>query len=314
MRASLVRIAAVLLILPLLAAAPIAAPERFPTPEAAVDALVTAVRTDDTARLKSLFTEAGLQDVSSGDPVANKAAEAKFLSSYDAKHAIDTKGDAATLSIGADDWPFPIPLARGAAGWSFDVAAGREEILDRRIGANELYVQQVILAYVDAQNEYAQGLHDGAKLHVYAQHILSAAGKHDGLYWPTADDEPPSPLGALIAEARAGGYRPGETLEPEPFHGYYFHVLKAQGPHATGGAYDYVVNGQMIGGFGLVAWPARWGNSGVMTFIVNQDGEIYAKDLGAKTPVVAKAMTRFDPDPSWQKVGAPAPIEGEASE
>jgi hypothetical protein len=304
---------AVLLALPLLAAAPAGdTVQQFASPDAAVDTLVTAVRANDVAQLRALFGQAGLRDVSAGDPVADAAQRQKFIAAYDAKHAIDVKGDVATLSIGNDDWPFPIPLEHASQGWSFDVAAGREEILDRRIGANELYTQQVVLAYVDAQNEYYQTLHDSNKVNVYAQHVLSSAGKHDGLYWPTDEGQPQSPLGPLIAEARAGGYRPGENAEPQPFHGYFFHILKGQGPHAPGGAYDYVVNGLMIGGFGLVAWPARWDSTGVMTFIVNQDGEIYQKDLGPTTAAVAKAMTRFDPDSTWQKVGAPAPIAGEA--
>jgi hypothetical protein len=157
-------------------------------------------------------------------------------------------------------------------------------------------------------------LHDGSKVHVYSQHLLSSAGKQNGLYWPTQEGEARSPLGPLIAEARAAGYRPGENVEPQPFHGYYFHILKGQGTHAPGGAYDYVVNGLMLGGFGLVAWPAQWGTTGVMTFVVNQDGEIYQKDLGPTSAKLAKGMTRFDPDTTWHKVGAPAPIAGEANE
>jgi hypothetical protein len=305
---------AALLALPLIAASPAEKVERFGAPEAASQALVTAVRTEDHQRLKALFGESGLQDVSSGDPVANRTMRNKFIAAYDAKHSIDAKHDTATLLIGQDSWPFPIPLKRGPQGWFFDVAAGREELLDRRIGANELYTQQVMLAYVDAQNEYAESLHDDLKAHVYAQRLLSSPGKQDGLYWPTEEGRPPSPLGALIAEARAAGYRPGESAEPQPFHGYFFRILKSQGPHAPGGAYDYEVNGLMIGGFGLVAWPARWGNSGVMTFIVNQDGEIYQKDLGPRTPAIAKEMTRFDPDVTWHEVGAPAPLEGQTEE
>ncbi len=308
------RLGVALVALPLLAAAPVATQDHFASPDAAIEALVAAVHSDDPTKLVALFGKTGMQVVSSGDPVANQTAREKFIAAYDTKHAIDVKGDEATLSIGAGDWPFPIPLKHAPQGWSFDVAAGEDEILDRRIGANELYTQQVMLAYVDAQNEYAQGLHDGHKVHVYAQRILSTPGKQDGLYWPTEEGQPQSPLGPLIAEAHTAGYHPGETAGPAPYHGYFFHVLKAQGPHAPGGAYDYVVNGLMLGGFGLVAWPARWGNSGVMTFIINQDGEIYQKDLGPTTAGIAKAMTRFDPDNTWQKVGAPAPIAGETSE
>jgi hypothetical protein len=306
---------AVLLVLPLLAAAPPGdAVQHFASPDAAIEALVTAVRTHDTAQLHVIFGVAGSQVVSAGDPVANQTQREKFLAAYDAKHAIDVQGDTAKLSIGADDWPFPIPLEHTAQGWAFDVAAGREEILNRRVGANELYTQQVMLAYADAQNEYQQDLHDGRKVHVYAQHLLSAPGRHDGLYWPTEEGQPQSPLGPLITEARASGYHPGENAEPQPYHGYYYRILTGQGPHAPGDAYDYVVNGLMLGGFGLVAWPAQWDNTGVMTFIINQDGQIYEKDLGPMTAKLAKGITRFDPDSTWQKVGAPAPIAGEANE
>jgi len=306
---------AVLLVLPLVAAAASGdASQPFASPNAAIDKLVAAVRADDVAQLRALFGPAGLQDVDAGDPVANQAQRQKFIAAYDAKHAIDVKGDTATLSIGADDWPFPIPLKHAPQGWSFDVAAGREEILDRRIGANELYTQQVVLAYVDAQNEYFQGLHDGNKVHVFAQHLLSSPGKQDGLYWPTEAGQSQSPLGPLIAEARAGGYRPGESARPQPYHGYDFHGLSGQGPHAAGGAYDYVVKGKMLGGFALVAWPSHWGSTGVKTFVVNQDGEVYQKDLGPTTATIARGLTRFDPDATWQKVGAPAPLAGEGDE
>jgi hypothetical protein len=306
------QLAVAVLALPLLAAAPADTQQHFATPEDAVTALVAAVHGDDPGQLTALFGPDGVAVISTGDPVENQNNRDRFVAAYDTKHSIDTSGETATLSIGTDDWPFPIPLKHTPEGWFFDVAAGEQEILDRRIGANELYAEQVVLAYVDAQNEYAQTLHDGNRLHVYAQHLLSSPGKQDGLYWPTASGETPSPLGPLIAEARASGYHPGEGAAQAPYHGYLYKILTGQGPHAPGGAYGYVVNGQMLGGFGLVAWPARWGNSGVMTFIVNQDGEIYAKDLGPGTAGIAAAMTRFDPDRSWQKVGAPAPIVGEA--
>jgi Protein of unknown function (DUF2950) len=306
---------AILFALPLLAAGPSGnTVRRFVSPDGAVDALVAAVRADDVAQLRALLGSDGSRDVSSGERVVTDAQRRKFVAAYDSKHAIDVKGDEATLSVGADDWPFSIPLRHDSQGWSFDVAAGQQEILNRSIGANELYTQQVVLAYVDAQNEYFQDLNDGRKVHVYAQHLLSSPGKQDGLYWPTEEGQPQSPLGPLIAKARAAGLRPGASAEPQPFHGYYFRILTGQGPHAPGGAYDYVANGLMLGGFGLVAWPADWGRTGVMTFIVNQDGKIYQKDLGPATERVAKAMTRFDPDMTWQAVGSPAPIAGEAGE
>ena len=308
------RLGVAVLALPLIAAAPAKTPEHFPSPDAAVQALVTAVRSDNTAQLTALFGKAGMQIVSTGDPAANKRGREKFIAAYETKHEIDTKGTTATLSVGTDAWPFPIPLMHTKQGWSFNVAAGANEILTRRIGANELYVQQVVLAYVDAQNEYVKSLHDGLKLHVYAQHLLSSPGKQDGLYWPTEEGQPESPLGPLVAEARAAGYEPGKHATPEPFHGYFFHILTAQGPHAPGGAYSYMANGQMLGGFALVAWPAHWNNSGVMTFLVNQDGQLYQKNLGPKTAEIAHAMKTFDPDASWQKIGAPAPLPGEATE
>ena len=311
-RQAALRLGSALMALSLLAAAPADRPEQFASPEGAVAALVAAVRADDTPKLSALFGKAGLRIVSAGNPVANQAERAKFIAAYDAKHAIDTKDDAAILSIGADDWPFPVPLKQAATGWSFDVAAGREEILDRRIGGNELYTQQVMLAYVDAQNQYAETGHDGDRPLVYAQRVFSAPGKQDGLYWPTEAGQPPSPLGELIAEAQAGGYHPGQGAA-EPFHGYYYHILKSQGPHAHGGAYDYVANGKMIGGFALVAWPADWGSTGVMTFVVNQDGVLFQKDLGPETTRMAKSMTRYDPDDTWREIGAPEPVAGLAA-
>ncbi|WP_428490733.1 DUF2950 domain-containing protein [Rhodopila sp.] len=302
------------LALPLLAAAPADVAQHFASPDAATLALVAAVKSDDNARLTRIFGAAGMQIVDAGDPVANRTNREKFLAAYNAKHQLDTKNGSAELSIGNDDWRFPIPLRHDASGWSFDVAAGREEILDRRVGANELFIQQAVLAYADAQNEYVQTLHDGLKVHVYAQRLLSNPGKQDGLYWPTEPGQPQSPLGPLVADAQTSGYHPGENVEPQAFHGYFFHILRAQGPHAPGGAYDYVVNGVMLGGYALVAWPAHWGNTGVMTYIINQDGDLYQTDLGPRTAEIARAMMRFDPDQAWQKVGAPTPSAGAAAE
>jgi hypothetical protein len=206
------------------------------------------------------------------------------------------------LTVGRDEWPMPIPLVRDAAGWWFDTSRGREEILNRRIGRNELSAVQVCLAYVDAQREYYVRDPDGDALLQYAQRFRSTPGKRDGLYWDVRPDEAPSPLGALVARAEAAGY---PTKRPSggriPYWGYYYRIVKAQGSHAPGGAYDYVVRGNMIGGFALVAYPAEYGASGVMTFIVSHDGIVYQKDLGPGTAAAVRALTLFDPDPSWSR-------------
>jgi hypothetical protein len=222
---------------------------------------------------------------------------------YDARHAIKAEGNKkATLLLGTDDFPFPIPLVNTKTGWEFDADEGRIEVLRRRIGRNELDAIQTALAYVDAQNEYADK-DRGEGAGVYAQRFLSAPGKKDGLFW--RDDSDPSPLGALVAEASAEGYKPGEG--PAPYHGYYFRILKGQGSDAPGGALNYVVKSKMIGGFALIAWPAEYGNSGVMTFLVNHAGTVYEKDLGSRTDFVAPRTTLFDPDQTWKKADAAKP-------
>ena len=205
-----------------------------------------------------------------------------------------------TLIAGDDDWPFPIPLVNKGGQWQFNTEAGLDEILRRRIGRNELSVIQVSLAYVQAQNEYASLDPGGLGPHVYAQRIVSRPGKKDGLYWPTAEGETPSPLGELAAKASAEGYKTGSA--PIPYHGYYYRILKSQGPGAPGGAYDYLVDGKMIGGFALLAFPAEYGNSGIMTFMVNQDGTVYQKDLGPKTTDLARTIELFAPDQTWTEV------------
>ena len=216
-------------------------------------------------------------------------------------------GDAkATLIIGSDDFPFPIPLIRKGDGWQFDTAAGRQEILARRIGRNELDAIQSCLAYVDAQDEYADKDRTGAGPGVYAQRIISETGKKNGLYWPSSASGDESPLGELVADATKQGYRAGEGRTP--YHGYYFKILTKQGSDAHGGALDYVVSGKMIGGFALVAYPAEYRNSGVMTFIVNHEGVVFQKDLGPHTAELAERMTAFDPDPSWTKVTDTEPV------
>jgi hypothetical protein len=208
--------------------------------------------------------------------------------------------DKATMVIGQEDFPLPIPLVRKDGMWRFDTAAGRDEILFRRIGKNELEAIQSCLAYVDAQNEYTEKDRTGAGVNTYAQRIISQPGKRDGLFWPTSPGEEASPLGELVAQATRQGYRAGGGRTP--FHGYYFKILTKQGAAAPGGELEYIVRGKMIGGFALVAYPAEYRNSGVMTFLVNHAGTVYQKDLGPDTARLAERMTSFNPDPSWQKI------------
>jgi len=276
------------------------AQQAFKTPDEAASALAGAAKSGDPKAIVTVLGPDGTDIVSSGDEVADAATRQKFLAAYDAKHQITMDGDSkAIMVIGTEDFPLPIPIVRKDGMWSFDTAAGRQEILFRRIGKNELDAMQASLAYVDAQNDYA-AKDRGAGRGVYAQRIISSAGKKDGLYWPTAQGEEPSPLGELVAQATKQGYRTdaGRT----PFHGYYFKILDKQGAAAPGGELEYVVRGKMIGGFGLVAYPAEYRNSGVMTFIINHDGTVYQKDLGPRTAQLAERMTAYEPDPSWQKV------------
>jgi hypothetical protein len=274
-------------------------PQAFPTPEAAADALGKAASEGDQKAVLAIFGSAGDDLVESGDAVADKNAAETFATDFQASHRIEREGDAkATLVYGDDDFPFPVPIVKKDETWHFDAAAGREEILKRRVGRNELAAIQVCLAYVDAQREYADRDGDRDGLYNYAEKILSSEGKHDGLYWPTKEGEPASPLGELVAQAQAKGYR--YKGKPEPYHGYYYHVLTGQGANANGGAYDYIVRGRMIGGFALVAWPAEYGISGIMTFEVNHDGVVFSKDLGEDTEKLAPAIKRFDPDSTWK--------------
>jgi hypothetical protein len=277
------------------------AQEDYKTPQDAVDALVATARSGDQKAALVVLGSDGEDIISSGDKVSDDAVRARFAASYDAKHQIAMTGDnRATLIIGDNDYPFPIPLVRNKNGtWSFDTDAGREEILYRRIGHNELDTIQTCLAYVDAQNDYA-AKDRGAGVGVFAQRFISTEGKTDGLYWPTAPGQEESPLGALFAAASQQGYRAGEGRSP--YHGYYYKILTGQGPDATGGTVDYIVNGKMIGGFGLVAYPAEYRNSGVMTFIVNFSGTVYQKDLGPNTAERAEAITSFNPGPTWSQV------------
>jgi hypothetical protein len=279
------------------------AQKSYPTPEDAAAALAAAVKKGPSDILKVLG-KAGDDIVSSGDEVADADTRQRFTSMYDTKHSVKTEGNKkATLMLGPDDFPFPIPLVNTRTGWEFDTDEGRIEVLYRRIGRNELDAIQTALAFVDAENEYADK-DRGEGAGVYAQRIVSTPGKKDGLFW--RDDSDPSPLGTLAAEASAEGYKAG-AAGPTPYHGYYFRILKGQGSDAPGGALNYVVKDKMIGGFGLIAWPAEYGNSGVMTFLVNHGGTVYQKDLGTRTEFIAQRTTLFDPDQTWKKVDAAKP-------
>jgi hypothetical protein len=281
------------------------AQQSFKSPEDAAEALVNASRDNWPKGVINVLGADAAEIVSSGDKTSDEAMRQKFLSAYEAGHEIRKEGDdKAVMIIGKDDFPFPIPLTRKGAAWKFDTAAGRLEILHRRIGRNELNAIKAILAYVDAQNEYAEKDRTGAGSATYAQRIVSRPGKKDGLYWPTAPGEEESPLGELIAQATTQGYSIGG--DRTPYHGYYFRILTRQGPLAEGGEVDYVVRGKMIGGFALVAYPAEYGNSGVMTFVVNYAGTIFEKDLGEHTARIAERMTSFNPDQTWRKVDVSA--------
>lgn len=281
-----------------------ARPKTFASPEEAVTALVDAMKSGDKAELSAIFGPGSESLISSGDNVVDKAGRERFLRNYEEKNSLEKKGDEeAILQVGKDDWPFPIPIRRKGSAWVFDTKAGKEEFLNRRIGRNELNTIDVLEAYVVAQREYAKKDWDGDGVYPYAQKFASTPGKKDGLYWEAKEGEEPSPFGPLAARAAHEGYtRKGKTEKPSPYYGYHFKILKAQGKDAPGGEYDYVVKGNMILGFGLLAYPAQYGSSGIMTFIVNQDGVVYEKDLGKGTAKAAPAMKRYDPDGTWKKV------------
>jgi Protein of unknown function (DUF2950) len=276
------------------------AQEAFKTPEEAATALAAAVKSGGTKDMFRVLGRDGVDIMFSGDDVADREARERFVGAYDSKHNVKVDGDKATLVVGTDDFPLPIPLVRqGTGNWKFDTAAGRLEVLYRRIGRNELDAIQTSLAYVDAQNEYAEKDRTGAGPGVYARRFISSAGKKDGLYWPASEGDE-SPLGELVAQASEEGYRAGARRTP--YHGYYYRILTRQGPNAPGGILDYVVKDKMIGGFALLAYPAEYGNSGVMTFLVNHSGTVYQKDLGNATAAQAGLMTWFNPDQTWKKV------------
>src|SRR3984957_18986722 len=274
----------------------------FPSPDAAVSALVAADKADDTKSLSSILGPDSDQILSSGDPVADKNAREDFARRYQEMHrlAYDDQGRV-ILYIGAGNWPVPIPLVKKDNGWVFDTAAGKDELLLRRIGRNELFTIKVLEALTDAQSEYASDAHDGDKGQ-FAQKILSDPGKHNGLYWEITEGQPESPIGPLVASATAEGYKKYTGGNPVPFHGYYYKVLEGQGKNAPGGAKKYLVDGKMTKGFAFLAYPAEYRASGVMTFVINQDDIIVQKDLGSDTAKLASAITEYNPDKSWQEV------------
>ncbi len=274
----------------------------FGSPEDAAQALGAASRAGDLKALASILGPGSASLLRSGDAVADRRGRERFATAYAESSKVERQGDAkAILMIGKDDWPLPIPIVKGKDGWRFDAKQGREEVLNRRIGRNELSAVQAMLAYVDAQREYYLRNPRGDKLLHYAQKFDSAPGKRDGLYFRTKAGEAPSPLGPMFASAKAEGYTKDGNGLPDPYHGYRYRILKRQGPDAPGGAYDYVAQGRMIGGFALIAWPAAYGSSGVMTFIVNHEGVVYEKDLGPGTAAAAGKITRFNPDKSWKR-------------
>jgi len=283
--------------------AAVAPQKSFSSGEEAVKAAVAAARNNNDKELLTIFGTQAKDLLSSGDPVADKERRANFLAAYDQKNRLVAEGEGTILVIGKNEWPFPIPLVKKNDSWVFDTAKGREEILNRRIGDNELSAIQVSLAYFDAQREYARKDRDGDGLVEYAQKFRSDAGKKNGLYWEAKTGEEVSPLGPFAVRAVKEGYGQNKpTDKPAPFHGYYYRILSAQGKDAPGGAYSYLVKGNMIGGFALVAYPAAYGNSGVMTFIVNHEGKVFQKDLGKNTAAVASAMKEYNPDLTWSEV------------
>lgn len=275
----------------------------FATPDEAAVALVAAIESEDLSAMLRVLGEEAEPLIESGDPVDDRNRRSEFTALYaKQKRIVEAEPGRSILLVGEDEWPFPFSIVSSDGRWHYDTSSGVEEIVNRRVGSNELSAIQASLAYVDAQHDYfAYRLREeGAG--TYARALVSAPGKKDGLFWETAtEEEPRSPLGAAFARARGEGYAQADGPQPQPFYGYYYRVLEAQGPHAAGGALDYVVDGRMPRGFALVAFPADRGSTGVMTFIVNQDGAVFSKDLGPETATLAAQMTTFDPDPTWTR-------------
>jgi len=274
----------------------------FATPEAAADALTDAIRRDDDKAIGAILG-GGWRDIVLGRPDDEERLRQKFLEAWDARHKVVVEGNKATIEAGTSGWTGPIPIVRDGDQWRFDTEAGRQEITARRIGRNELSVIQSLLALVDAEHEYAALDPMKVGVPVYARRLLSSPGRKDGLYWDTAPGEPESPIGPALATAQAQGQGGTE----DGYYGYRFRLLYAQGPDAPGGAYDYLVKDRMIGGFAILAWPIRYGDTGVMTFMVNQDGIVYEQDLGPDTAAKAAAITVYNPDKNWDKADTTPP-------
>ena len=276
-------------------------PKVFGSPQEAMKALVETVQADDREGVLAVLGSEGEDIIDSGDKVQDKDTQDRFVKAYQERvDYVKEKEDRVSVIIGNDNWPFPIPIMKRGEGWVFDTKAGREEMLNRRIGRNELSTIRVCLGYVEAQREYASTDREQDGIIQYAQKFASDKYRRNGLYWEAAEGEIPSPLGPFAVKAAAEGYRRAGD-KPTPYHGYYFKILKGQGKNAPGGAFSYVINGHMVAGFALVAWPAEYGVSGVMTFIVNQNGMIYEKDLGQKTEFLTKAITLYNPDRTWRR-------------
>jgi hypothetical protein len=274
----------------------------YGSPAQALATLVAAIRSGGSAEIETALGSDSKDLVSSGDPVADKEAQDRFIAAFDEKHAVIRKSNIqAVVLLGKASWLFPLPIVKTRQVWHFDAAAGREEVLDRRIGRNELNAIELCRTYVEAQDAYAADPRPDRARPDYAQRLLSSPGSRDGLYWPAAQGETQSPLGPLVASARAEGYPAGDQDQAArlPYHGYFFKILTRQGKAARGGAHDYIVADHMIGGFALVAFPARYGDSGIMSFIVNHDGVVFQKDLGPDSLAIAGAMTEFDPAKGW---------------
>ncbi len=273
----------------------------FGSPEEAMKTLTETVKAGDKKGVMAILGPEGEDIISSGDEVADKNTLEQFVKAYQEKvDFVKEKEDQVSIIIGNDHWPFPIPIVKKGEGWMFDTKAGREEVLNRRVGRNELNAIEVCLAYVEAQREYASTDRERDGIIQYAQKIWSDPYRRNGLYWEPGEGELPSPIGPFMAQSASKGYtKKGD--QPVPYYGYYFKILKGQGPNGPGGAYSYVINGHMVAGYALVAWPAEYGVSGVMTFIVNQNETVYQKDLGLRTGELAKAMTLYNPDRTWKR-------------